>query len=61
MANIFQGFAPEHHWGRLTALPRNTNCTTVFLITTLAEKPAPPKKLLDTALIVSRYDDLYIK
>lgn len=50
IAKIFQGFTPEPLWGRYTA-PSSisaftaslASCTTLFLLATLVEKPAPPK------------------
>ena len=47
----FPGFCPWTLLGRAySADPRLPSCTTVFLLAMLVEKPAPPKKLLDTAL-----------
>ena len=43
IANISRGFAPECHWRGVTVPPRLMNCTMVFLLATLAEKPAAPK------------------
>ena len=39
----FWGFVPGPHWGGLTVPPRLYSCTTVFLLTKLVKKLAPPK------------------
>ena len=43
IANIFQGFTPERHWGRLTVPPRLTNCTTFFSSLSLLKNRHPQK------------------
>ena len=37
--------------GRVSITPWLSSCTMVFLLITLVEKPAPPKKVLDAPLI----------
>ena len=60
IGKIVWGFVPGPHWGELTAPTRLPSCTTVFLLATLVEKPAPKKIAgYDTGAVTKAYETNY--
>ena len=51
IAKNFQGFAPEPHWGGLTAPPQTPRLSNGFSPGYTLRKTGTPKKLLDAALL----------